>query len=175
MIEFSSIAADFADSGYQPAEIHGLISAFCCAAGALSQLKQVLAEQHEADLAEKVQALYREVDQALADESLGFQLLLTDNDAVLAARTKGLAEWCQGFLTGFKLNHIDKKTDLSEECREALGFFSEIQQIEEITGDTTEEDEKDFTELEEYIRMSVLMMYTELRMEREDSTAHQTH
>ena len=176
MIDYSGLAANFADSGYSPAEIHGLVTAFCCAAGSLNELKKILSQEDDGNAANEVHRMYQVINTELSDNDLTFHPVLTStDDDPLQQKTRALGQWCQGFILGAGMTHLTKKAQLSEECLEALVFFKEVVQIEDAAEESSEEDEKDFFELEEYIRLSVLMIYTELRVEQEESQSTQTH
>ena len=103
--------------------------------------------------------------QQLADEDMGFELWLPDDDEMLEDRTMALAQWCSGFLAG--LASGGQFEVLSEEAREAIGDLQQIARAEltmqEGEDQDSEEDEVAFTEIVEYVRVVTLMMREDFR------------
>jgi uncharacterized protein YgfB (UPF0149 family) len=66
--------------------------------------------------------------------------------------------WCRAFLGGFGLAVGDKP--LSEDGKEALGDLANLAaaRIEEVD---PEQDEESLTEIEEYLRMAVLLLHAD--------------
>ena len=93
----------------------------------------------------------------LADRSFEFELLLPDADASLAERSGALFEWCRGFLGGFGLA-AGAKPPLSEEGSEALGDLAKLAAAQP-QDDGDEEDEEALVEIEEFVRVAVLLLH----------------
>jgi len=157
------------------AEVHGLLCGLLCAAkGDVRQrwLSELIPEQ-EADspaiqtCGESLVEIYNHALSALQDPELGFTLLLPDEEQPLQQRTEGLVDWCQGFLYGIGLagTKLDKK--LSDQGQEALRDITEITRLETGPMEENEEDEQALFELEEFIRMAVLIIREELAASRE--------
>jgi uncharacterized protein YgfB (UPF0149 family) len=93
----------------------------------------------------------------LSDADFGFELLLPDEDDVVA-RAGAMFAWCRSFLGGFGLSVADKK--LSEEGEEALGDLANLAaaRIDDVD---PEGDEESLTEIEEYVRMAVLLLHAD--------------
>lgn len=100
-----------------------------------------------------------------AEASLEGQLLLPDDDLELSQRVECLGFWCQGFLSGFTLAAKQKQADqgqqqYSKEVSEALSDFASIAQIGLSDDDAVEEqNESDFFEVLEYVRLAVMTIY----------------
>ena len=97
--------------------------------------------------------------------ALEFAPLLPDDETGLAERTAALGEWCQGFLFGMGLAGSDLALDgMAEEAGEVLRDIGQIAQagFEGEAGDT-EEDEVAYTEIVEYVRVGVQLLYEELQ------------
>lgn len=93
----------------------------------------------------------------LADRDFDLQLLLPEEDADLAQRSGGLFAWCRGFLGGFGLA-AGQAPPLSEESREALADLARFAAaVPQEDGD--EEDEQALVEIEEFVRVAVLLLY----------------
>jgi len=93
----------------------------------------------------------------LADRSFDFALLLPEADASLAERSGALFEWCRGFLGGFGLS-AGSRPKLSEEGAEALGDLAKLAAAQAQT-DGDEEDEEALVEIEEFVRVAVLLLH----------------
>jgi uncharacterized protein YgfB (UPF0149 family) len=93
----------------------------------------------------------------LADRSFDFALLLPEADASLAERSGALFEWCRGFLGGFGLS-TGSRPKLSEEGAEALGDLAKLAAAQPQS-DGDEEDEEALVEIEEFVRVAVLLLH----------------
>jgi len=169
--DFDLIANLFVQEGVQvvsPSELHGL---FCghLAAGARSQPDALLRSACELmdidqlkDESSKigVLALYQVALAQLQSTDMSFQLLLPDDESALSERVQMLGSWCTGFLSGFGLQGSHSNSSMSKETRETLQDLGQIAQIEADIDDT-EENEADMMEVQEYVRMACLMLFTE--------------
>lgn len=108
------------------------------ASGALDQLRQASASQ-------------------LDDRSFSFELLVPDTDATLSARSGALFDWCRGFLGGFGLA-TGQSPPLSEESSEALVDLAKLGAATP-QDDGDEEDEAALAEIEEFVRVVVLLIH----------------
>lgn len=144
-----------------PAELHGAVCGWMAGGGADTPgwLGQVLADDQAPQPAgggalEAMHAISRE---QFEDRDFGFALLLPDDDAPLVERSEALFDWCRGFLGGFGLA-AGKDPPLSDEGREAL------EDIARLAGATPEpdgddEDEAAYAEIEEFVRVAVLLLH----------------
>ena len=118
----SELAADFQDlqslletagSLVEAAECHGILSGYACSgrpfnAGEViphllaGEIEPAHLEQLDLDL----QRVMREIKAELEDDTLGFRLLLPDDDEPLIERADALGKWCQGFLFGVGLGQF---------------------------------------------------------------------
>ena len=96
----------------------------------------------------------------LADTDFGFELLLPDEGQVIE-RAGGMFAWCRAFLGGFGLSVGEKK--LSDEGEEALGDIANLAaaRVDDVD---PEGDEESLTEIEEYVRMAVLLLHADCAM-----------
>lgn len=175
---------DLADDLYQlgaitsASEFHGMVCA-CLVANAPLQGQAWRAhcleflglapDQQQTPVLERVLALPDQAAVELAHQDYGFQLLLPPDDSELSQRAEELGNWCQGFLTGLALSGQDQQrwSALPEQLADGLSDLAEIAQIEAIDND----DEGDFLELFEFVRMVVLNAYAELRENRSSGKA----
>jgi len=154
------------------AECHGLLCGLlCCDAGGTAgeylrhlAAMQLLVNPGEALGAVMVEAWENTVKQ-MADEELGFELWLPDDDEPLEERAISLAQWCSGFLAG--LGSGCTLEAASEEAREALSDLMEISRAEVSAGPGetfgSEDDEGAYAEIVEYVRIVALSLREEFR------------
>ncbi|WP_237057249.1 UPF0149 family protein [Microbulbifer sediminum] len=166
--DFHSLANAIMAAGGRadPSELHGFVCGIL-SAGARPDKKRwqsELAEQLDleavpADLSRAFVELARESQAQLEDSNFDFQLLLTD-DPDLAARTLTLGHWCQGFLHGFGIGQFRGK--LQETSDEALRDLGAVAQVDETELDDSEETENQLLQVEEYVRVAVMNIFTEV-------------
>ena len=172
---FSSLGDILARAGAacDAAEAHGTVCGVLCvsADGGDTWLKHILDQatggkaQQEACRRELL-ALKDRTRKLLDDGTLEFEPFLPDDDTGLAARTSALAEWCQGFLYGMGLGGRRlEAAGLAEEAAEVLRDMGEIAKAGFEGGEPTEEDEADYAEVVEYVRVGVQLLYEELQAE----------
>ncbi|HDZ56437.1 MAG TPA: hypothetical protein ENI17_12900 [Pseudomonas xinjiangensis] len=94
----------------------------------------------------------------LAGSGFDITLLVPDDSATIDRRTHALGEWCEGFLGGFGL--VERDGELTEEADSVLRDFAAIAQVQTDL-DESEANEVDFMEVTEYVRMAVLMVFSE--------------
>jgi hypothetical protein len=100
----------------------------------------------------------------LAGASLEFTPVLPDDQTGLADRTDALGEWCQGFLFGLGLAGARlKPVEMSEETNEVLKDLGQIAQAGFEGDEDSDEDETAYTEVVEYVRVGVQLLYEELQ------------
>ena len=109
---------------------------------------------------------------ALRGDELEFAPLLPDDDSPLAERTIAMAQWCQGFLYGFGVSTADQSSGqvsgkrdskLSPEIREVLHDFAQLARATVGEVEPTEEDENDYAEIVEYLRVGAQLIHDELQ------------
>lgn len=155
-------AADRLSLASTPAELHGALCGWLAAGGedtvawpARVMADDTLATPAEGDVLDGLRAT--SVKQ-LGDTDFGFQLLLPDDDVQVAERAGAMFDWCRAFLGGFGLAVGDKK--LSEEGEEALGDIANLAaaRVDDVD---PEGDEESLAEIEEYLRMAVLLLHAD--------------
>lgn len=167
-----------------PSEVHGNICGFLCVgevdkaqAYIQSLLTSVDVQQYEKQIKSLV-ALFKISFEQMGTMSFDFHLLVPDDDEDLALRAKALGLWCYGFSDGMLQAGVDMDELKSEEARDALFHITEIANLDYGLTSVSEDDEKAYVEVYEYVRMSVLMIHTELTskaapVDREDNrTVH---
>lgn len=107
-----------------------------------------------------VKQMFSELWTDIIDDAYGFQLMLPDDDDSIVARGHALSVWVQGFNLGFGLQQKDSPV-ISEEVKEVITDFAEIANL----SDEMEEDEateQAYFEINEYVRISALLCFSEL-------------
>lgn len=148
--------------GSSPAELHGGLCGWLAAGGADARdwPAHVLADDSLPEPApdDALDRLRSASVAQLGDASFGFELLLPSGQGQVAERAAAMFDWCRAFLGGFGLAVGDKP--LSAEGEEALGDIGNLAaaRIEDVD---PEGDEESLTEIEEYLRMAVLLLHAD--------------
>lgn len=166
--EFESLANSILAAGGQadPSELHGFVCGLL-AAGTRPDKTRWQKELGElldldavpANLNRDFLQLAEESRQQLGDSNFDFQLLLSEDEDI-TARTLALGHWCQGFLHGFGVG--EHRGELLPTSKEALQDLGAIAQVDADHAEQTEETESQLLELQEYVRVAVLNVYTEV-------------
>lgn len=90
--------------------------------------------------------------------------LLLPQDVVVDSRRLGaLRDWCQGFLYGVGLGGDISATHESEQMQDLLRDIAEIARLDVDDVDNTRENQSALIEIEEYLRVGVLLLRDQLR------------
>lgn len=163
-VSFDELASLLAEQSH-PSEIHGYLCGLF-SAGAHPGVQQWLAQLAE-QMGDKsfdeparqlLSQLFLHTQNELNSGSLSATLLLPDDDEALGLRTQSLGLWCQSFISGFGQG-LDSR-QVSEMVEEVLRDFAEISLIE--TAEESEESEKLYVEVSEFVRLAWLNVYAEV-------------
>lgn len=152
------------------AEVHGLLlGMLCLAKKPISEptIQASLVENLDCLTPTKKQAkifskLITQITNDLTGVSFGLNLLLPDDNDSLEERLIALGYWCRGYLSGLGLVGITsddlKNNDIVKE------LVHDLSQIAHVNMDTdgSEEDEQNYMELVEYVRIAVQNINLEL-------------
>ncbi|PPU77608.1 MULTISPECIES: YecA family protein [Xanthomonas] len=144
------------------AELHGGLCGWLSGGGAdgADWLARILAEPSQ--MAPKQGGALDQLRQAtvmqLEDRDFAFELLLVEDGAPLSARTDALFDWCRAFLGGFGLA-AQQHPALTEEGEEALQDLARLAQASSEDFDAGEEDDAALAEIEEFVRVAVLLLH----------------
>ncbi|WP_299182168.1 UPF0149 family protein [uncultured Neptuniibacter sp.] len=176
--DFELIANMLVEEGVKivsPSELHGLVVGHVAAGARLlpEKLLKIACElldldglSHESSK-ETLDTMYRAICSALESLDLEFELLLPDDENEISVRAESLGRWCQSFLSGFGLYGKHTDASLSSEAKETLNDLGQIAQIS-VELEELDENEADLMEVQEYVRMAVLMLFTECNKALED-------
>lgn len=160
-------------------EMHGIVCGTICnwtRTGREPELLALLSSGSEA-APERLDALrtpLRQLFQAalrdLREHQPEFDLLLPAEDNRLSVRGAALAEWCQGFLLGLLHEQTLAIEALPGDAAEIARDMLSISELEEVVQDTSE-NEWNLAQVEEYVRMGVQLIFTELEDAAADAQA----
>ncbi len=158
------------------AEVHGVLCGLFCTVNGLDAsfwLDNTLTNTPEED-AYTVDALNSEsrslltllfngTEKQLSGQEFDFQLFLPDDNSGLYSRVEALSNWCQGFLFGLSQGGLTDPEGLPGELPDIVKDFVEISRAESYELDDDAEDEKDFMELVEFVRVAVQLFVDEMQ------------
>ncbi|MEZ5535664.1 MAG: UPF0149 family protein [Thiolinea sp.] len=101
--------------------------------------------------------------QQLNSGDLQFELLLPDDQDELANRLLALQKWCQGFAFGLALSGLGSMNDLPEDSREWVQDVIKIGASGEFDLEDEEASEQALLDLNEFLRVGMLMMNEEVQ------------
>ena len=158
------------------AEVHGALCGLFCTVNGLDAsfwLDNTLTNTPEED-AYTVDALNSEsrslltilfngTEKQLSGQDFDFQLFLPDDNSGLYSRVEALSNWCQGFLFGLSHGGLTDPEGLPGELPDIVKDLVEISRAESYELDNDAEDEKDFMELVEFVRVAVQLFVGEMQ------------
>lgn len=101
---------------------------------------------------------------AFDGDGLDLDILQPDDDEELALRVAALAQWCEGFLTGFGTGSAGVKDEqLAPALQEAIADLAAVSQVD-TPDDDGEEEEALLAQVAEHCRMAALMVFTEWQL-----------
>jgi uncharacterized protein YgfB (UPF0149 family) len=153
--------------GTDASELHGSLCGYLAGGGSLrgeSVLSVLQLENDDTDPApddmQQLDRLARQCESELADSDLGFEPVLPADDRPLTERAEAMVEWCRGFLGGFGLAGTDAHAKLTDEAQEVLRDLGTIAASSFDFG-SEEEDEDALIEVQEFVRVGAMLLYTE--------------
>jgi len=121
-------------------------------------------EEEAAEVASSsLEDFYQATLSNLQDINFLFQPLLPDDEIPLAERLVAVGEWCSNYISGLG-EGMGAEFKVSQDSKEAL---QDIATIGQISGDleVDEDEERDYLELVEYIRIAVQLIFSDLDSE----------
>ena len=158
------------------AEVHGILCGLFCTVNGLTAgywLDNTLTNAPEEDAMiidalnsesrSLLTQLFNATEKQLSGHDFDFQLFLPDDHSGLFARVEALSNWCQGFLFGLSQGGLTDPDGLPGELPEIVKDFVEISRAESYELDDDTQDEKDFMELVEFVRVAVQLFVDEMQ------------
>ncbi len=161
------------DLGESAAEIHGILAGLLCINGSIS-LENWLEKGLDIEAVElkssalaHLKELYTETCRQLRELDFSFQLLLPSDEQPLEQRVMALGQWCEGFMFGIGyMSNADE--EWPGDSAEILNDFIQICRITCSSPD----DESDFVELSEYVRICTQVIRTEFMQRQQARRLH---
>ena len=158
------------------AEVHGVLCGLFCTVNGLTApywLDNTLTNSPEED-ALTVDALnsesrslltllFNQTEKQLTGQDFDFELFLPDDNSALYIRIETLSNWCQGFLLGLSQGGLTDPEGLPGELPDIVKDLVEISRAESYELDDDAEDEKDYMELTEFVRVAVQLFVDEMQ------------
>ncbi len=145
-------------------EAHGLLCGLACR-GITSDTVRTraflfqLTEPAHIDL---IEGMFSLACRDLEDANFSFNLMLPDFDVAAIEQAESISNWCQGFLQGIYSDSANSaELDLSS-VAEALDDIMQIGHLE-LDPAHSERNENSLTEIEEFLRVAVQLIYDELK------------
>lgn len=149
-------------------EVHGLLTGLICSGFSFENTDYLgmindcfnNGEPLPSVVKNEIKLHFNHIWENVLDDQYAFQLLLPDDDESISERGKAISVWVQGFNLGFGLQHKDMPVT-SDDVKEVIADFAEIANL----SDDVEEDEANeqaFYEIAEYVRISSLLIFSEL-------------
>lgn len=148
-------------------QVHGILCGLLCVKEKKTGIlwKSLFPKQKKNPaLLDMLEKIYHISYQQLSDFSFEFNLVLPDDESDIHLRAESLGLWVQGFLKGLKKGGVSPKGQTEDETKEALNDLTEIAQINfDDIADHDDESEMAYTELVEYVRLSAVMIFQNLK------------
>lgn len=164
--EFSTLLTNLR-AGVSASDLHGSLTGFLCAGGKATEdtWGEALTLDFSGDGMQDnpvFAQFFRQCRKQLDDVEFGFVPMLPADEVDLATRADALVDWCRGFLGGVGLAGAGKRGgELSPDAREIVQDFATIASSSlDVSG--KEEDETALVEVIEFVRVGVLLLYSEL-------------
>lgn len=160
-IDITTLDMDLKKVGceFSLAFVHGLLAASCCQATDDADWINVLFSKtaYKTEQKAMIKTLFllkNDLDQALGDSQLAFDLLL-DKHLPIAQQTLQTRDWISGFLLGIKRKKLTVSDTISQE------FISDLTRLAAmpIPEAETEDNAADLTEIQTYCQIGVITLY----------------
>ena len=153
-LDYDSVSNKLSQQGVivDAAEVHGILCGMLCGGMSLTDQKWLEALSETINQGDAfsdptqhlLNSLFNQTCQQLLEPEFALNLLLPDDQAPINDRGAALINWVQGFMLGFGLHQQDLM-QCSDDVKEAL-----------------EESEKALLEVEEYVKISAILCFSEL-------------
>ena len=115
--------------------------------------------------------LFERVAADLVETNGGLELLLPPGIAVNQQRLAAVRDWCQGFLYGIGLAGEALAQQTSPQMSDLLRDIAEITRLQVNDDDNSAENQSALIEIEEYLRVGVMLLRDELQVESKSNDA----
>ena len=151
-------------------DLHGIISGQLCAGGKEGDVLltwHLMGQENKPSkiMSDLIIRLHLNIKEQLTADDFSFQPLLPD-DEELSLRLHAMSNWCEGFISGFGAAYAKGNRILLEETREVLNDYTAIANVDDNEQEQIENDEQDFMEVLEYVRMAAYSVFLENKPEK---------
>lgn len=166
-IDFDRLANALAPLGVlnSPSELHGLLCGKLSGGARVTEVQWLLDAVEFLDFTQapdpQIRDLLTEVYLVTRQQLRGdfaLKLLLPDDDELISTRVTALSQWCHGFLTGFG-SVENSNRQLDEDAQDMLRDLAAIVQIQIDDEEDDVNNESDYMEVTEYVRMIASNFY----------------
>lgn len=163
------------DGPASAAELQGALCGLLCMdsqANRITWYKNLFEDIHpDEDEVLDLTALFDQTVQSLNSLDFDFQLELPEDNAPLSSRITAVSDWSQGLIYGLGISGLTDETELSGDCQEYIADVIKIGQISDSDLEENDDEDTNFEEIVEYLRMGLFLLYGELQpVEPEDDT-----
>ena len=116
----------------------------------------------DSELSDALEQYIEQQKKQFDDERISFDIVLLDDEHPLDQRAQALGHWCSAYLFGLAVGGVTQETEMGVDSKELLRDMSEISRVEFDQDESDIEDELQYNEILEYIRVGVLLLNTEL-------------
>jgi len=145
------------------AEVHGTLMGLVCAGHSDRNIDQwqdlLVAKSGAQPLLDAILGLMALTEQSLKSPDFSFQPIFCSGTS-LPEQIHALGDWCRGFILGIGWDDTNTETLFGEDTTEVLSDITQMALAEPGT-DPPETEERALVELEEYLRVSVQLIYEE--------------
>jgi len=174
--DYQALWQTFIDQQYvvTPAELQGIALGLICGgevAKAGPKWQEILVEQlnitslQTLPYYDELQQLFQISLERLQAAEFAFCLFLPEDEQALRLRTEALGTWCKGLVYGLGVSGFDAEKFENPLVQEAMQDLIQIihLEVEDTATDeqAAQEQERAYFELVEYLRMVVVLLYTE--------------
>ena len=148
------------------AELHGMLVGYACGAGDVPGINRLelyenwLGVEPPSIIVTILESAYSAaIDNLDEFADFEFRMLMPTEDRPIYERVASVALWCSGFLSG--LGECGRSIDGLE--GDAVDALNDLARIATMTDEVEEgeENEEDLAEIEEFVRVSVLVIFAE--------------
>ncbi len=148
-----------------PAALHGLVAGLLTSGAPdidEEDISTLMQSGFSPVMGQLVSMLISSTRSQLQEPEFTFQLLLPEDDVALVQRVQALGNWCESFTAGFSAGFMQAETALGSEGREALTDIAELASLSDEIDNDIEDEENDYMELVEYVRMAAITLFQQL-------------
>lgn len=163
-LEYRLIAAN---TPFSMAYVHGMMVGLLCVSSRspqqcwpLIQEKIPILDAGQGTLVDLINKVFTLTVEHLRNSEKGMVLMLPD-ELPLGQRLEALVDWCEGFLIGIKLENLPSGALLRLPL--VIEVIEDLEKIKDISFDAcdTPENQNDYLEIVEFVRIGALLVYAE--------------